>query len=130
MFDRHLHWVKNERNSEWFDFLRLNLDSPYFINKRGVYVIWYTSPLVGSSKVIRLGQGDIGDRLREHRSNPDIVEYSKLGQLKVTWALIDNLNFFEGDLNGAEAYLADFYAPLIGERFPFVQGISVNPIGQ
>lgn len=128
MFDRNLHWVKNEQNNEWFDFLRLNLEAPYFNGKRGVYIIWYTSSISGTSKVIRVGQGDIGDRLREHRNNPDITKYSSLGQLKVTWALVNNINFFEGDLNGVEAYLSAIYEPLIGERFPFAQKISVNPI--
>jgi hypothetical protein len=128
MFDRNLHWIKNGQNNEWFDFLRLNLNAPYFNDKRGAYAIWYTSSISGTSKVIRLGQGDIGDRLREHRNNPDITRYSSLGQLKVTWALVDNINFFEADLDGVEAYLSDLYQPLIGDRFPFVQQITVNPI--
>lgn len=128
MFDRNLHWIKNGQNNEWFDFLRLNLNAPYFTGKRGVYIIWYTSSLSGTSKVIKVGQGDIGDRLREHRNNPDITKYSSSGQLKVAWALVDNINFFETDLNGVEAYLSDTYRPLIGERFPFAQRITVNPI--
>lgn len=128
MFDRNLHWVKNVQNNEWFDFLRLNLNAPYFSGKIGVYIIWYTSSISGTSKVIRVGQGDIGDRLREHRNNPDILKYSSSGVLKVTWALVDNISFHESDLNGVEAYLSEVYEPLIGDRFPYVSQISVNPI--
>jgi hypothetical protein len=41
---------------------------------------------------------------------------------------VDNRQLFESDLNGVEAYLAETYNPLVGERFPFVNRISVNPI--
>ena len=67
-------WIKNTQNNDWFDLLRLNLDAPYFLGKRGVYVIWYTSP--GAAKVVRLGSGVISERLREHRSSPDILRYA------------------------------------------------------
>jgi len=128
-YDRYVHWVKNTQNNEWFDFLRLNLDSPYFTNRRGIYVIWYTSPIASTSKVIRLGQGDLVNRLREHRSDPSILSYSQYGQMKVTWAVVDNITLYENDLGGVEAYLADQYSPLVGQRFPLVSQISINLIG-
>jgi len=128
-YDRQVHWVKNTQNNEWFDFLRLNLDSPYFTNKRGVYVIWYTSPVASTSKVIRLGQGYLVDRLKEHRGDPYILSYSQYGQMKVTWAVVDNNTLYESDLNGVEAYLADRYLPLIGQRFPLVSQMSINLVG-
>lgn len=118
-----VNWVKNSNNNESFDLLRLNLNAPYFLNKVGVYVIWYASPS-GVNKVIRVGQGDIASRLREHRSNPEILRYSSYGQLKVTWALLNS----QEDRNGVEAYLYDSYSPLIGERSPAAQPISVNLI--
>lgn len=89
----------------------------------GVYVIWYASPS-GVNKVIRVGQGDIASRLREHRSNPEILRYSSYGQLKVTWTLLNS----QEDRNGVEAYLYDSYSPLIGERSPAAQPISVDLI--
>lgn len=117
-------WIKNTQNNDWFDFLRLNLDAPYFLNKKGVYVIWYTSP--GTAKVIRLGQGFISERLKEHRSNPDITNYASYGQIKVAWILLNDTY-----LSGVEKYLARVYSPLIGERFPDeVSEIQVNLIGQ
>jgi len=112
-------WIKNQNNDQWFDFLRLNLDSPYFQEKKGVYVIWYTGS--SEAKVIRIGQGHIGTRLKEHRSNPEISKYSNYGQLKVSWAIVDPQH-----RDGVEAYLFDSYNPLIGERLPIAQPISVN----
>lgn len=78
-------WVKNIQNNEWFDLLRLNLDAPYFIGKRGVYVIWYVS---STSKVVRIGSGNIAERLKQHSSNYEITKYSSFGPLKVSWAII------------------------------------------
>lgn len=119
-------WVKNNQNNEWFDFLRLNLDAPYFIGKRGVYAIWY----VGTpSKVIKIGSGNIVERLREHRSNTEITKFSSFGPLKVTWAVINGINFKEEHLMGVECFLASTYTPLIGERYPSVIPIQVNLIG-
>ena len=117
-------WIKNTQNNDWFDFLRLNLEAPYFINKRGIYVIWYTSP--GSAKVVRLGQGNISERLKEHRLNPDITRYASYGQLKVSWIVLN-----ENELSGVEKYLARVYSPLIGDRYPdSVTEIQVNLIGR
>lgn len=114
-------WVKNQNNNQWFDLLRLNLDSTYFQDKEGVYVIWYAGPT--QAKVIRVGQGVIGSRLREHRDNPEIVRYAHYGQLKVSWALV-NREYRDG----VEAFLFDSYSPSVGERSPAVQSISVNLI--
>lgn len=117
-------WVKNSQNNDWFDFLRLNLDASYFLGKRGVYVIWYASP--GQAKVVRLGQGNISERLKEHRSNPDVTKYSYYGQLKVSWAILN-----EYELSGVEKYLSRVYSPLIGDRYSDnIQEIQVNLIGQ
>lgn len=117
-----LNWVKNSNNNQWFDLLRLNLEAQYFNNTEGVYVIWYAGP--AEAKVIKVGQGNIGDRLREHRTNPEIARYSHYGQLKVAWAIVPN----QTTRDGVEAYLFESYNPLIGERSPSAQPISVNLI--
>lgn len=116
-----VNWVKNSNNNQWFDLLRLNLNASYFQNKEGVYVIWYVGP--GGAKVIRVGQGHIGLRLQEHKTNPEIVRYGTYGQLKVSWAIVD-----KQFRDGVEAFLFDRYSPLIGERSPSAQPISVNLI--
>lgn len=119
-------WVKNSQNNDWFDFLRLNLDAPYFSTKRGVYVIWYTAPSV--AKVIRVGSGHIGERLKDHRSNPDILKFSIQGQLKVSWVLADGINLLESEIEGVERFLARSYTPLIGDRFPSDGEVEINLI--
>lgn len=125
-YNRIVRWVKDTGNNQWFDFLRLDLNAPYFVGKTGVYIIWYTNP--SGNKVIRVGQGNIGDRLKAHRSDQEITKYSQLGILKVTWAVADGIVLSSPDLDGVEAYLASIYNPLIGERFPYVSQLSVNPI--
>lgn len=120
-------WVKNS-NGQWYDLLSLNLEAPYFTNRRGVYVIWYSAP--GIAKVIKVGQGNISERLKEHRNNPEILKYSQYGQIKVTWAVVDNVTFLETHLNGIEAFLSDAYVPLVGEeRYLGVERIPVNFVG-
>ena len=122
-------WVKNNQNNEWFDFLRLNLDAPYFIGKRGVYVIWY----IGSpSKVVRVGSGNIAERLKEHRSNIEITKFSSFGPLKVSWVVANGFPLIDRDdqLLGVERFLAEKYSPLIGDRYPNdVLSIGINLIG-
>lgn len=120
---RQVVWVKNNQNNDWFDFLRLNLDAPYFNGKIGVYVIWYASPAI--AKVIRVGSGNISERLKEHRSNPEITKFSNMGQLKVTWITVNQI-----DTLGIEKYLSRVYSPLVGDRFPDIPEILVNLIGQ
>ncbi len=125
---RQVTWIKNNQTGEWFDFLRLNLDSQYFAGKRGIYVIWYTSPQ--QAKVIRLGQGYLGQRLKEHRANPKITNYSIYGQLKVSWILVDSIHLWEHDLNGVEKYLARVYSPTEGDLYPTTDPeVRVNLIG-
>jgi len=97
-------WVKNSTNGQYYDLLKLNLSAPYFLNRRGVYVIWYTTPTGG--KAIYIGQGNISERLTEHRNNPRIMQYASLGQLKVTWAEVR-----EDLLNSIEAGLYNDYTP-------------------
>ena len=78
-----------------------------------------------SPRVVRVGQGDIATRLGEHRNDPEILAYAKLGTLRVTWASVP-----ANQRDGVEAYLADTWNPLVGERFPNVAPITVNsPFG-
>jgi len=117
-------WIKNSQNNQWFDLLRLNLSSPYFTSRKGVYIIWYANPQ--TAKVIYVGSGVIGERLTEHRANPEILKYSQYGQLKVSWVLLEN----ETTMREVEAFLANSYNPIIGERYPGINPTQVNLIGQ
>lgn len=114
-------WVKNPNNGEYFDLLRLNLGGPYFQEAKGVYIIWYASP--SGARVIRVGQGNIGERLKVHLANPQIIQYSKYGSLKVSWVVISPLLF-----DRVEVFLYDYYRPVVGERAPVAVPLPVTPL--
>jgi hypothetical protein len=117
-------WVKSAANSEYLDLLRLDLNGTYFaVPRYGVYIIWYVAP--GGAKVIRVGQGNIAERLSLHRSDPQITRYGSFGQLKVSWIFVGSDPVI---LSGVEAFLYDYYKPLVGERAPGVIPIEVTPL--
>lgn len=74
---------------------------------QGVYVIWQAN-----GPVVRVGQGNIRDRLAAHRQDEDINRYASL---HVTWAPVSV--FHRG---GVERYLANVLRPVVGEAFPNV----------
>lgn len=114
-------WIKSV-GGDFLDLLRVNLDSSYFSTpKNGVYVIWYTG--TNKAPVIRVGQGNIRDRIMAHRSDPQITQFSANGQLKISWIIIDPENF-----DGVEAYLYDYYKPSVGERKSVERLIPVTPL--
>jgi len=83
----------------------------------GVYIIWYRGQ---PGRVVRIGQGDIADRLTAHRKDPAILAYKGYGLL-VTWAGVQ-----ASQRDGVERHLAETWSPLIGDRFPDVPAIAVN----
>jgi hypothetical protein len=103
-----LSWIKCV-GDKWCPLNTVNLDHPHFSNMEGVYIIWHGGQ---NPATVRVGQGFIRDRLRAHRSDPEVQAYSALG-LFVTWAEVA-----AGDRDGVEAYLASILQPLAGERFP------------
>lgn len=109
-------WTRVDEH-RWYNFLTLNLDHEYFNGLEGVYIIWHGGE---SPKAVRIGQGVIGDRLKEHRQDPEILLYKNLG-LYVTWAKVDSWY-----RDGIERYLSEQYVPLVGVRFPDAQPIVVN----
>ena len=86
-------------------------------NNPGVYVIWYEGQ---PSNVVKIGSGNIRDRLSDHRGDAEIQAYESRGLL-VTWAVVPLATAM-----GIETYLADEFPPLVGERFPDVSPIAVN----
>lgn len=104
-------WQKNAQNNEWFDFLKLNLESQYFQQgRKGVFMIWNAG-----GRVIKIGSGNLLEQLKNLRSNPLILDYSKHGPLKVAWVAVNGV-LKEEQLPGAEAFLQASYLPLLGER--------------
>ena len=100
------------------------LDSLIFsrIQTAGVYVIWQSGGMLYRPTIIRVGQGDIGNRLQAHLNDTAVNRYNTQGNpLYVTWA--------EAGLlvrDGVERYLAETYRPLVGDRFPDAPRLVVN----
>lgn len=107
-----LYWKKCGDDGHWCNLANLSLSK---LKDVGVYIIWHTGD---PGRVVRVGQGNISERLAEHRTNPKITNY---GELLVTWAIVDAQN-----RNGVEKYLADTWSPPVGEAFPDVSPIAVN----
>lgn len=107
-------WIKSKANS-WLAFETFNIASAG--DDAGVYVIWYNG---NPGRVVRLGQGNVQDRLTKHRGDKQITAYSTRGLL-VTWATVP-----KAQRDGVERWLADHYPPLVGDAFPDVQPIAVN----
>ena len=111
-----LKWGTCGDDSHWCSLENLNL--PLKNDPAGVYIIWHEGDL---GRVVRIGQGDISDRIEKHRDDSAITRYSKQGTLRVTWATVR-----KSQRDGVERYLADQWNPLVGDAFPNVDPIAVN----
>ena len=111
-----LNWTKCN-GERWCNFENLNLDHNHFDNLEGVYMIWHGAP---TPSVVRVGQGVIRDRIASHRKDSQILKYSDKN-LYVTWAKVD-----EEKRDGIERFLAENWAPLVGDKFPEAEKIEVN----
>ena len=108
-----VNWVKCQ-GAVWCRFL--DVDPKSIGNVSGVYIIWQAGGEV--SRAVYVGQGNIAERLSDHRRDGRIIAYQSL---LVTWAALpQNL------LDGAERYLARVYRPLVGERVPNAPEVIVN----
>lgn len=108
---------RNKCQNDWCSLINLNLDHSHFNDMEWVYIIrhWWNTP-----KVVRVGQGNIKNRLAEHRINPQITKYKNLG-LFVTRAKVS-----PEYRDWVEKYLADVFNPIVWERFPDHQSVPVN----
>jgi len=107
-------WIKSTTGT-WLPLETVDLSN---VSAVGVYVIWHEGQ---PSRVVRIGQGDIADRLRSHRTDSQILKFKNLGTLRVTWAAVSPLL-----LDGVERYLADQWRPLVGDAFPSAIPVPVN----
>ena len=98
----------------WCSFERLITDN---LDYDGIYMIFYQGR---PGRVVRLGQGNIRERILRHRNDAEVMRYSGRG-LYATWAAVDRQY-----LDGIERYLADKWNPLVGDVFPDVRPIAVN----
>jgi hypothetical protein len=84
----------------------------------GVYIIWRSGE---TAWTVRVGQGDIAGMLSADRQDPNVLAFSSLSRLRVTWAEVP-----EANRNGMERYLVDQLHPLLGGRYPDAGAIPVN----
>lgn len=95
---------------------------PSVIDTVGVYVIWHEG---NPSRVVRVGHGEIRERLHYHQEDPEVLAYSRFGTLRVTWAAVQS-----DQMEGVERYLVEHWKPLVEDRPPKVVPIAVNsPFG-
>ncbi len=109
-----LYWFKSTTGG-WLDLFAVNLEGE---TDFGAYIIWHSG---NPARVVRVGQGDIATRLRAHRLDTEITAYAAYGSLMVTWAVVPPRL-----VGGVERYLAEYWKPLVGDRFPEAQPIQVN----
>ena len=107
-------WIKCD-GGNWCPLETVNLQN---VNAVGVYIIWHEG---NPGRVVRIGQGNIADRLGCHRRDSEVVAYRNHGILRVTWASVP-----AHALDGVERYLANQWKPLVGDCFPVALPIAVN----
>ncbi len=112
-----LNWIKCE-GDQWCALMSVNLDGSHFDDMKGVYVIWHGG---SDARTVRVGQGDIKDRLSAHRNDTSITRHGKNATLYATWAPAE-LQYRDG----IERYLFDSLKPLEGELAPAAKPIQVN----
>jgi len=111
-------WVKSTKGT-WLPFETFDVSK---VTDEGVYLIWHAGQ---PPRPVKVGQGDIADRVAKHRADPKITKYRSNGTLLITWARVSAAN-----RAGVERYLGDRYKPLVGDRFPNVVPVHVNLPGK
>ena len=114
----HPFWVKCENNA-WCSLYQVDLRHNYYDNLVGVYIIWYWDNL-GNPITVKIGQGNIKNRIIAHRRDPQIQAYAHMNLL-VTWTSIPSHL-----LDGVEAYLGKVLKPRVGSLFP---NVKPTPVG-
>lgn len=110
-------WKTCGNDGHWCSFDKLDLNSVG--DAVGVYIIWHAG---NPSRVVRVGQGKVADRLAAHRQDQEVTQYRAKGTLRVTWAAVPKAS----DRDGIERYLADKWTPLVGDAWPDAAPIAVN----
>jgi hypothetical protein len=108
-------WIKC-KGGTWCNLLDVDLDSNHFKGCFGVYIIWQLG-----GEVVIVGQGEIGERVALHRSDPEVVRYGEDKRLCVTWTRLE-----PKDADGVEAYVRRAYCPIQRDGPPSAQPVFVN----
>jgi hypothetical protein len=83
-----------------------------------VYFLVATPVRRSPGRYVRVGSGNIGERLAAHQADTKILHYRRLGILRVT--LLGNQRL------GIELYLAETLQPLVGECCPDVVPLAAS----
>jgi hypothetical protein len=102
---------------KWCKLNAVDLTHKAFDTAFGIYVIWHKG---NAPKILKVGQGNIKERITKFRNDKDIQKYDPLG-LYVTWA-----NVSKSEIHGIETYVGTMLKPLINNGFPNVPAIEVN----
>lgn len=112
-----LEWMKC-LGDKWCGLFDVRLDSNHFNGLEGIYIIWYWKdrylPIT-----VRVGHGNIWERLLHHRQEPEVLAL-KEHNLLVTWAAVG-----ESQRDGIERYLEDTLYPIIKGSLPKAFSIRV-----
>jgi len=112
----HLNWIRYN-SGKWCQLNSLALDNSHFDGLGGIYIIWH-----GGKKpaTVKVGQGNIRDRLTHYKNDWEVQVYKELG-LYVTWAAV-NLEYRDG----IETFLAKRLKPMVRRRITSAKDIQVN----
>lgn len=78
-----LFWAKGKNNA-WCSLDQVDFSHSYYDNFKGfIYIIWYWNKF-GEPVTIKVGQGNIRERLEAHNTDPQIQQYAHLNLL-VEW---------------------------------------------
>jgi hypothetical protein len=111
-------WNRCGNTPQWCNLLTLDLQHAHFNNMQGVYIIWHGGQ---TPWTVYVGQGNIAERLSQHRRDARILRYSPFG-LFVTWASVPNA----AQRDGVERFLANRLSPREGDAHPQAVPIAVN----
>ncbi len=100
----------NWANARQVDYTKLNVF--------GVYIMWIPGTVLTGPCYIRIGQGNVADRIQQHLRTPEIAKYPTL---YFTCADVSRWQ-----VDGVERFLADRLFPMVGDRFPEAPPIPVN----
>ena len=110
-----LDWITCGGDNHWCALDRVALDNLKVV---GVYLIWHEGI---PSRVIKVGRGNIGERLAELKGDPEILGYRRKGALRVTWAAAP-----PPQLEGIVRFLMEKWRPPVLTLYAEAEPIEVN----
>lgn len=88
----------------------------------GVYIIWRPATRMRGRQIIYVGQGNIRNRIFQHRSGPSRLIGPAREYWRVTWIEVRSAR----ERDGIERYLADSIEPAVGKSWPKVPPVPVS----